>query len=152
MSRQFKPVAVMRLPWGEDLEMVSGSLGTTAATLATGRDVFLSAKGDHPWSHPLYRIIHEYEFMWVTREIEFLPQAHSLATAAPLETLAPRLKARYRRNPLHFAIAEAAQRRSAPGQPPTRETVAWHSMAQRRASQKSACTPRSRTLPFSVKS
>ena len=75
MSRQFKPVAVMRLPWGEDLEMVSGSLGTTAATLATGRDVFLSAKGDHPWSHPLYRIIHEYEFMWVAREIEFLPQA-----------------------------------------------------------------------------
>ncbi len=48
MSRQFKPVAVMRLPWGEDLEMVSGSLGTTAATLATGRDVFLSAGGDHP--------------------------------------------------------------------------------------------------------
>src|SRR3712207_1525266 len=42
MSRQRKRDAVLRLLRGEDLEMVSRSLGVTAATLAAGRDAFLA--------------------------------------------------------------------------------------------------------------
>src|SRR5213592_2649170 len=43
MSRQRKRDAVLRLLRGEDLEMVSRSLGVTAATLTTWRDSFLTA-------------------------------------------------------------------------------------------------------------
>jgi transposase len=43
MSRQRKTAAVMRLLRGEDLEIVSRSLGVTAATLTTWRDAFLTA-------------------------------------------------------------------------------------------------------------
>lgn len=43
MSRQRKMAAVMRLLRGEDLEMVSRSLGVTAATLSGWRDAFLAA-------------------------------------------------------------------------------------------------------------
>ena len=43
MSRQRKRDAVLRLLRGEDLEMVSRSLGVTAATLSTWRDAFLAA-------------------------------------------------------------------------------------------------------------
>jgi transposase len=43
MSRQRKTTAVLRLLRGEDLEMVSRSLGVTAATLTTWRDGFLAA-------------------------------------------------------------------------------------------------------------
>src|SRR5437762_4641238 len=43
MSRQRKTAAVLRLLRGEDLEMVSRSLGVTAATLTTWRDDFLAA-------------------------------------------------------------------------------------------------------------
>lgn len=43
MSRQRKTAAVLRLLRGEDLEMVSRSLGVTAATLAAWRDAFLVA-------------------------------------------------------------------------------------------------------------
>src|SRR5437868_14712458 len=43
MSRQRKRDAVLRLLRGEDLEMVSRSLGVTAATLTTWRDSFLAA-------------------------------------------------------------------------------------------------------------
>src|ERR1700732_2530552 len=43
MSRQRKRDAVLRLLRGEDLEMVSRSLGVTAATLTTWRDGFLAA-------------------------------------------------------------------------------------------------------------
>jgi len=43
MSRQRKTAAVLRLLRGEDLEMVSRSLGVTAATLTTWRDGFLAA-------------------------------------------------------------------------------------------------------------
>ena len=42
MSRQRKRDAVLRLLRGEDLEMVSRSLGVTAATLAAWRDAFLA--------------------------------------------------------------------------------------------------------------
>jgi transposase len=42
MSRQRKRDAVLRLLRGEDLEMVSRSLGVTAATLAAWRGAFLS--------------------------------------------------------------------------------------------------------------
>ena len=43
MSRRRKRDAVLRLLRGEDLEMVSRSLGVTAATLSTWRDAFLAA-------------------------------------------------------------------------------------------------------------
>ena len=43
MSRQRKTAAVLRLLRGEDLEMVSRSLGVTAATLSDWRDAFLTA-------------------------------------------------------------------------------------------------------------
>ena len=43
MSRQRKTVAVLRLLRGEDLEVVSRSLGVTAATLTGWRDAFLAA-------------------------------------------------------------------------------------------------------------
>ena len=43
MSRQRKRDAVLRLLRGEDLEMVSRSLGVTAATLSGWRDAFLVA-------------------------------------------------------------------------------------------------------------
>ncbi len=42
MSRQRKRDAVLRLLRGEDLEMVSRSLGVTAATLAAWRGAFLA--------------------------------------------------------------------------------------------------------------
>jgi transposase len=43
MSRQRKTLAVLRLLRGEDLELVSRSLGVTAATLTAWRDTFLAA-------------------------------------------------------------------------------------------------------------
>ena len=43
MSRQRKMAAVLRLLRGEDLELISRSLGVTAATLTAWRDVFLAA-------------------------------------------------------------------------------------------------------------
>lgn len=43
MSRQRKMTAVLRLLCREDLELVSGSLGVTAATLTAWRDAFLAA-------------------------------------------------------------------------------------------------------------
>lgn len=43
MSRQRKTAAVLRLLRGEDLEMVSRSLGVTAATLSGWRDAFVAA-------------------------------------------------------------------------------------------------------------
>ncbi len=43
MSRRRKRDAVLRLLRGEDLEMVSRSLGVTAATLTAWRDAFLAA-------------------------------------------------------------------------------------------------------------
>src|ERR671938_756367 len=43
MSRQRKMAAVLRLLRGEDLELVSRSLGVTAATLSGWRDEFLAA-------------------------------------------------------------------------------------------------------------
>ena len=43
MSRRRKRDAVLRLLRGEDLDMVSRSLGVTAATLAAWRDAFLAA-------------------------------------------------------------------------------------------------------------
>ena len=43
MSRQRKVTAVLRLLRGEDLELVSRSLGVTAATLTAWRDAFLAA-------------------------------------------------------------------------------------------------------------
>jgi transposase len=43
MSRRRKRDAVLRLLRGEDLEMVSRSLGVTAATLSGWRDAFLAA-------------------------------------------------------------------------------------------------------------
>ena len=43
MSRQRKRDAVLRLLRGEDLELVSRSLGVTAATLCGWRDAFLAA-------------------------------------------------------------------------------------------------------------
>ena len=42
MSRQRKLAAVLRLLRGEDLELVSRSLGVTAATLSGWRDEFLA--------------------------------------------------------------------------------------------------------------
>lgn len=42
MSRQRKRDAVLRLLRGEDLELVSRSLGVTAATLSGWRDAFLA--------------------------------------------------------------------------------------------------------------
>ena len=42
MSRQRKREAVLRLLRGEDLELVSRSLGVTAATLSGWRDTFLA--------------------------------------------------------------------------------------------------------------
>src|ERR671916_2441958 len=42
MSRQRKRDAVLRLLRGEELEMVSRSLGVTAATLTAWRDAFLA--------------------------------------------------------------------------------------------------------------
>ena len=42
MSRQRKTAAVLRLLRGEDLELVSRSLGVTAATLSGWRDEFLA--------------------------------------------------------------------------------------------------------------
>ena len=42
MSRRRKRDAVLRLLRGEDLEMVSRSLGVTAATLTAWRDAFLA--------------------------------------------------------------------------------------------------------------
>src|SRR3954453_6079228 len=48
MSRQRKRDAVLRLLRGEDLEMVSRSLGVTAATLTTWRDSFLAAGRGFP--------------------------------------------------------------------------------------------------------
>jgi transposase len=47
MSRQRKTTAVMRLLRGEDLELVSRSLGVTAATLTGWRDAFVAA-GEAP--------------------------------------------------------------------------------------------------------
>jgi len=43
MSRQRKRDAVLRLLRGDDLEIVSRSLGVTAATLTAWRDAFLTA-------------------------------------------------------------------------------------------------------------
>jgi transposase len=43
MLRQRKMAAVLRLLRGEDLELISRSLGVTAATLTAWRDVFLAA-------------------------------------------------------------------------------------------------------------
>lgn len=43
MSRLRKTAAVLRLLRGEDLELVSRSLGVTAATLSGWRDAFLAA-------------------------------------------------------------------------------------------------------------
>ena len=43
MSRQRKTTAVLRLLRGEDPELVSRSLGVTAATLTAWRDAFLAA-------------------------------------------------------------------------------------------------------------
>ena len=43
MSRQRKAAAVMRLLRGEDLELMSRSLGVTAATLSAWREAFLAA-------------------------------------------------------------------------------------------------------------
>ena len=43
MSRQRKTTAVLRLLRGEDLELVSRSLGVTVATLTGWRDAFLAA-------------------------------------------------------------------------------------------------------------
>jgi transposase-like protein len=43
MSRQRKTTAVLQLLRGEDLELVSRSLGVTAATLTAWRDAFLAA-------------------------------------------------------------------------------------------------------------
>jgi transposase len=43
MSRQRKTAAVLRLLRGEDLDLVSRSLGVTAARLAAWRDAFLAA-------------------------------------------------------------------------------------------------------------
>ena len=43
MSRQRKREAVLRLLGGEDLELVSRSLGVTAATLSGWREAFLAA-------------------------------------------------------------------------------------------------------------
>jgi transposase len=43
MSRQRKREAVLRLLRGEDLELVSRSLGVTAATLSSWREAFLTA-------------------------------------------------------------------------------------------------------------
>jgi transposase len=43
MSRQRKRDAVLRLLRGEDLELVSRSLGVTAATLSAWREAFLAA-------------------------------------------------------------------------------------------------------------
>src|SRR5271166_2533305 len=43
MSRQRKTAAVLRLLRGDDLELVSRSLGVTAATLTAWRDAFLAA-------------------------------------------------------------------------------------------------------------
>ena len=43
MSRQRKTAAVLRLLRGEDLELVSRSLGVTAATLTVWREAFLAA-------------------------------------------------------------------------------------------------------------
>lgn len=42
MSRQRKTAAVLRLLRGEDLELVSRSLGVTAATLTNWRDAFIA--------------------------------------------------------------------------------------------------------------
>lgn len=52
MSRQRKRDAVLRLLRGEDLEMVSRSLGVTAATLGGWRDAFLAAGEAGPASRP----------------------------------------------------------------------------------------------------
>src|ERR687894_1004177 len=43
LSRQRKRDAVLRLLRGEDLELVSRSLGVTAATLSSWREAFLAA-------------------------------------------------------------------------------------------------------------
>jgi transposase-like protein len=43
MSRQRKTAAVLRLLRGEDLDLVSRSLGVTAATLSDWRTAFLAA-------------------------------------------------------------------------------------------------------------
>src|SRR5215208_6945944 len=43
MSRQRKTMAVQRLLRGKDLELISRSLGVTAATLTGWRDAFLAA-------------------------------------------------------------------------------------------------------------
>jgi transposase len=43
MSRQRKTAAVLRLLRGEELELISRSLGVTAATLTVWRDAFLAA-------------------------------------------------------------------------------------------------------------
>ena len=48
MSRQRKRETVLRLLRGEDLELVSRSLGVTAATLSGWRDAFLAAVGLQP--------------------------------------------------------------------------------------------------------
>jgi hypothetical protein len=47
MSRQRKRAAVLRLLRGEDLELVSRSLGVTAATLSGWRDDFLAGSARH---------------------------------------------------------------------------------------------------------
>ena len=52
MSRQRKRDAVLRLLRGEDLEMVSRSLGVAAATLSGWRDAFLAAGGASLASRP----------------------------------------------------------------------------------------------------
>jgi hypothetical protein len=48
MSRQREMTAVLRLLGGEDLELVSRSLGVTAATLTAWRDAFLAAGRRRP--------------------------------------------------------------------------------------------------------
>jgi hypothetical protein len=50
--RQRKTAAVLRLLRGEDLELVSRSLGVTAATLTHWRDAFLAARAIEAAPHP----------------------------------------------------------------------------------------------------
>src|SRR3712207_2354347 len=55
MSRQRKREAVLRLLRGEDLELISRSLGVTAATLSGWRDAFLAAGEASLATRPLDR-------------------------------------------------------------------------------------------------
>ena len=53
MSRQRKREAVLRLLRGEELELVSRSLGVTAATLSGWHETFSCRRGGEP-SHPAH--------------------------------------------------------------------------------------------------